>query len=83
MIKKKKKELLKKKCLLLASNCSNWPSQFCWSSWLQQAEWGLVSLFSLPDHTWPASSPISQQPPVPQVWVSTPPGASGVGWGGG
>ena len=41
-----KRELLKKqtnKSLLLASN---WPSQFCWSSWLQQAEGGLASLFS-------------------------------------
>ena len=42
----KNKELPKKRCLLLASN---WPSQSCWSFWLQQAEGGLVSLFSVPD----------------------------------
>ena len=46
-LKEKKKIVTKKrKSLLLASN---WPSQFCWSSWLQQALEALVLLFSLPE----------------------------------
>ena len=45
------------------------PSQFCWSSWLQQAEGELVYLFSLLScnlHRCPASSPVPQfGSPVP------------------
>ena len=42
---REKKERKKEKSLLLALNC---PSEFCWSSRLQQAEWGCIALFSLP-----------------------------------
>ena len=42
---KKKEKRKKKKSILLILNQ---PSEFCWSSWLEQAEGGWASLFSLP-----------------------------------
>ena len=68
----------KKKSLLLASY---WPSQFCQSSWLQQAESGLVPSSPFPIGTRPSPSPVPQQPPVPQVWLRSLPRALGVGMG--
>ena len=43
--KKKKKRIYKKKSLLMTLNQ---PSEFCWSSWMPQAEGAWALLFSLP-----------------------------------
>ena len=62
------------------------PSEFCWSSWMLQAEVGWVSLFSLPVvlqgwrlglgcsvHRCPASCPSPQNAAWPSLSICTPP----------